>query len=85
MANEDPYSEGWILRIHSNNLRQDLKSLMIGNETETFYSQEVQRLYEVIEDVVGPLTADGGQLNNDIFGNLPQLGWERLTKLFLHT
>ena len=85
VANKDPYSEGWILRIHSHNLRQDLKNLMIGDETETFYSQEIQRLYEVIEDEVGPLTADGGQLNSDIFGNLPQLGWERLTKLFLRT
>jgi len=73
------------LRIHSPNLRQDLKNLMIGDETETFYSQEIQRLYDVIEDAVGPLTADGGQLNNDIFGNLPQLGWDRLTKLFLRT
>ncbi len=58
---------------------------MIGNETETFYSQEIKRLYEVIEDTVGPLAADGGQLNKDIFGNLPQLEWERLTKLFLRT
>jgi glycine cleavage system H lipoate-binding protein len=85
MANEDPYSEGWVLRIHTHNLRQDLKNLMIGEETETFYSEEVDRLYKVIEDETGPLTADGGKLHNDIFGNLPQLGWERLTKLFLHT
>jgi len=85
VANKDPYSEGWILRIHSHNLRQDLKNLMIGDETETFYSQEIRRLYEVIEDHAGPLTTDGGQLNSDIFGNLPELGWERLTKLFLRT
>lgn len=85
VANEDPYSEGWVLRIHTHNLRQDLKNLMIGEETETFYSQEINRLYGVIEDETGPLTADGGKLHNDIFGNLPQLGWERLTKLFLRT
>ena len=85
VANEDPYSEGWVLRIHTHNLRQDLKNLMIGEETETFYSQEIHRLYGVIEDETGPLTADGGKLHNDIFGNLPQLGWERLTKLFLRT
>ncbi len=85
LANKDPYSEGWILRIHSSDLRQDLKNLMIGDETEAFYSQEVDRLYNLIEDEAGPLSADGGQLHNDIFGNLPQLGWERLTRLFLHT
>jgi len=85
LANKDPYTEGWVLRIHTSGLRQDLKNLMIGNETEAFYSEEVDRLYKVIEDEAGPLTADGGKLHNDIFGNLPQLGWERLTKLFLHT
>jgi glycine cleavage system H lipoate-binding protein len=85
VANEDPYSEGWVLRIHTHNLRQDLKNLMIGEETETFYSQEIHRLYGVIEDETGPLAVDGGKLHNDIFGNLPQLGWERLTKLFLRT
>lgn len=84
-ANKDPYSEGWILRIHSSDLRQDLKNLMIGDETEAFYSQEVDRLYNLIEDEAGPLSADGGQLHNDIFGNMPQLGWDRLAKLFLRT
>jgi glycine cleavage system H lipoate-binding protein len=85
LANKDPYSEGWILRIHSSDLRQDLKNLMIGDETEAFYSKEVDRLYNLIEDEAGPLSTDGGRLHNDIFGNLPQLGWERLTRLFLHT
>jgi glycine cleavage system H lipoate-binding protein len=85
LANDDPYSEGWVLRIHPHNLRRDLKNLMIGDETETFYSREVGRLYQVIEETAGPLAADGGQLHHDIFGNLPGLGWERLTKLFLRT
>jgi hypothetical protein len=58
---------------------------MIGDETEAFYSKEVDRLYNLIEDEAGPLSTDGGRLHNDIFGNLPQLGWERLTRLFLHT
>jgi len=73
VANEDPYSEGWVLRIHTHNLRQDLKNLMIGEETETFYSQEIHRLYGVIEDETGPLTADGGKLHNDISGICPSL------------
>ena len=85
LANQDPYSEGWVVRIHSNNLRQDLKNLMIGNETRDFVGKEVDRLYQVIEKEAGPLTADGGCLGGDIYGNTPQLEWERLTKLFLHT
>lgn len=84
LANQDPYSEGWVLRIHSNNLRHDLKNLMIRSETEDFLKQEVGRLYQVIEDTV-PMAADGGRLGDDIYGKLPEIGWGKLTKLFLHT
>ena len=85
LANQDPYTDGWVLKIHSKNLRQDLQNLMIGNETKEFLNEEVDRLYGVIEDEAGPLAADGGQLGNDIYGNIPQVGWNRLVNLFLHT
>jgi len=85
LANQDPYSHGWVLRIHANNLRHDLKNLMMGNETQAFYAKELDRLYQAIEEEAGPLTVDGGQLGDDIFGSIPQAGWKRLTKLFLRT
>ena len=37
------------------------------------------------QEQAGPLATDGGFLSDDIYGKLPQLGWEKLTKLFLHT
>jgi glycine cleavage system H lipoate-binding protein len=82
-GSKDPYSEGWILRLHCASLRQDLKNLMIGDQAGEFIDQEVDRLYEAIEETAGPLAADGGYLSDDIFGNLPQLGWQNLTRLFL--
>jgi len=85
LANQDPYTEGWVLQVHANNLRDDIKNLMIKNETRDFLSEEIDRLYEVIEETAGPLAADGGQLGNDVFGNLPSIGWERLSRLFLHS
>ena len=84
LANEHPYSKGWVLRIHSNNLREDVRHLMISGETEDFLKQEVGRLYQVIEETV-PMAADGGHLGDDIYGKMPEIGWEKLTKLFLHT
>ena len=83
-ANTHPYDDGWVLRVHAENLRQDLKSLMIGSETETFIEKEVDRVYALIEEEVGPLAADGGYLGNDIFGSMPQIGWDTLQKHFLH-
>ena len=71
------------MRLHSNKLRRDLKGLMINTETGNFIGQEVDRLYDLIEETGGPLAVDGGHLGEDIFGNMPQLGWERITGMFL--
>jgi len=85
LANESPFSSGWIIRVFAKNLRQDLRDLMISNETRNFMGEEVTRLYRLIEEVDGPLAADGGYLGTDIYGSMPHLGWERLTDFFLRT
>ena len=85
LANDDPYTSGWVMRLHSDNLRQDLKNLMIGDQASQYLDGEIDRLYEVIEEEAGPLAADGGYLGNDIFGNLPKTSWQKLTRLFLNT
>lgn len=81
-AHEDPYASGWVVRLHSDTLRQDIQGLMIGDESREFLNKEVDRLFQVIEETTGPLAADGGTLGDDIFGNLPEIGWERLNREF---
>jgi glycine cleavage system H lipoate-binding protein len=85
LANQDPYTEGWVMCLHSKNLRQDLRNLMIGDEAGDYLDDEVDRLYQVIEEEAGPLAADGGYLGDDIYGNLAPEVWNRLTRDFLHT
>ncbi len=85
LANQDPYTQGWVMRLHSQNLRQDIKNLMIGEQASQYLDGEIDRLYEVIEEEAGPLAADGGYLGDDIYGNLPQTSWQKLTRQFLRT
>jgi len=85
LANQDPYTDGWVMCLHSTNLRQDLKELMIGNQAGDYLDDEIDRLYQVIEEEAGPLAADGGYLGDDIYGNLTPDVWEKLTRQFLHT
>jgi len=85
LANQDPYTQGWVMRLHSNNLRRDLKNLMIGDQAGAYLDEEINSLYQVIEEEVGPLAADGGYLGDDIYGNLPQTSWQKLTRIFLNT
>ena len=84
-ADQDPYTDGWIMRVRADKLRQDLKGLMIKDETEKFFNDQVEQLYQEIEEVSGPISADGGYLVEDIYGNMPGLSWDRLVAKFLHT
>lgn len=85
LANKDPYTDGWIVRLHSENLRNELKDLYMGSETKEFMEKEVRLLYDVIGESGGLLNTDGGFLGEDIYGKMPQIGWERLTGLFLRS
>lgn len=84
-AHSAPYTDGWVLRLHADSLREELKTLMIGSDTAAFYDQEVNRLYHEIEQGVGPMATDGGSLGDDISGNLPQMDWQRVMRLFFRT
>lgn len=82
LANSSPYSDGWVMKVQADNLREDIKHLMINQESEKFITEQVDLLYDLVEKVSGPLAADGGDFANDIFGSMPQLGWKRLTGIF---
>jgi glycine cleavage system H lipoate-binding protein len=84
-AAQNPYSDGWVMRIHATDLRTDLKELMIGGETQDFLKNEIDQVHQAVEDVAGPLAADGGFLGSDIYGSMPELGWDKLAKKFLRS
>jgi glycine cleavage system H lipoate-binding protein len=84
IANDEPYTAGWVMRVQSDSLRHEVKDLMIDKETEDFIEGQVKDLYRVIDETAGPMATDGGELGYDILGNMPQLGWDRMTRLFLH-
>ena len=62
-----------------------MKTLMSDTDSLGWIHQEINTLEDMIEEVAGPLAADGGYLQDDIYGNLPDLGWKNLTKTFLKT
>ena len=85
IANRQPYSDGWLFMIRTPDIKGTMKKLMADQSSLTWMNQEVNHLENMIEDVAGPLAADGGYLAEDIYGNLPDLGWNSLTQKFLKT
>jgi glycine cleavage system H lipoate-binding protein len=84
-ANREPYGDGWLFMVRTPDVKATMKKLMVDQSSLAWMSNEVTHLESMIEDVAGPLAADGGYLAEDIYGNLPNLGWNNLTKAFLRT
>jgi glycine cleavage system H lipoate-binding protein len=82
IANEDPYARGWILKVHADNLRQDLKNLLIGSESVKQLEQEIERLLREIEMTTGRSLSFGTDVHDGMTHHLPDIGWERLVRLF---
>jgi len=85
LANEAPYEEGWLFLIHHPDIKKMLKKLMPDTQGVEWMSREVGVLESMVEEAAGPLAADGGYLQEDVFSNVPQLDWKDLTKTFLKT
>ena len=85
LANREPYGDGWLFMVRTPDIKSAAKKLMTDTESLNWINSEVNQLEGMVEEVAGPLAADGGYLQNDIYGNLPDLGWQKLTKTFLKT
>ena len=85
VANQGPYEEGWLFMVRTPDIKGTINQLMTNAESLTWMNGELNKLEKMIEDVAGPLAADGGYLGEDIYGSLPDLGWSNLTKTFLKT
>ena len=85
LANREPYGEGWLLVIRNPDLKGSVKKLMDDTASLDWMAGEVGKLEGMIEAVAGPLAADGGYMIDDVYGNLPALGWKNLTRTFLKT
>lgn len=80
-----PYQDGWLFTVHNSDIKGAVKQLMPDEESITWLGNEVTTLEGMIEDITGPLSTDGGFLAKDVYGNLPTLGWNKLTHTFLKT
>jgi len=78
-----PYQDGWLFTVHHSNIKKAVKQLMKDEACVDWLDHEVSTLETMIEAVAGPLSADGGLLSSDVYGNLPTLGWKNLTCRFL--
>lgn len=81
---EDPYGNGWLVVVEPRHLKKDLAELYTDQAARTWLGAEVHRLEALVapESEV-PLAATGGEVIEDIYGNVPHLKWDQLVAEFL--
>lgn len=85
IANQEPYGDGWLFMVQTPDIKKSVKNLMSDTKSIDWTNTEVEQLENMVEEVAGPAAADGGYFTNDIYGALPNLGWDNLTQTFLKT
>lgn len=80
---QEPYSEGWVLKVQADHLLPELGSLFLGDQSQNFLAKEIDVLFDELEEVGLPLAADGGTLAQDVYGQVEDVSWKRLDELFL--
>lgn len=85
VANREPYGAGWLFVVRNPNIKGAVEPLLTDADSLAWIGREVDILEKMVEDAAGPLAADGGFFQEDIFGNVQKLGWRDLTQTFLKT
>ncbi len=85
LIHDDPYGEGWMMLVAAINLRPDLDTLISGEGSAAWIEEETSRLLGMLEPSVGATLQAGGSLIDDVYGQCPELGWDRLVKEFLRS
>ncbi|HMA66833.1 MAG TPA: glycine cleavage system protein H [Desulfosalsimonadaceae bacterium] len=85
IAHEDPYRNGWLFIVEPDMPKKNLRHLLFGKQCDAWIEEEQQHLLEIIDPKYKNLAATGGQPVDDVFGNVPDIGWERIVSEFLRT
>ncbi len=87
LSKKDPYGKGWLVVIDPvSGLRNKTRNLLFEQKAVSWLNAEVKKLEEMVMNVYGvPLAATGGEIVDDIFGNMHDVKWEDLVHKFLLT
>ncbi|MBW2018668.1 MAG: glycine cleavage system protein H [Deltaproteobacteria bacterium] len=80
-----PYEMGWLFMVEPTKMKKNLKDLMSGQESAEWMQNEATRLRNLVAEEYGATASAGGFPVDDIYGNLPEIAWERLVHEFLLT
>ncbi|MCK4919473.1 MAG: hypothetical protein KAS71_00415 [Bacteroidales bacterium] len=93
ILNEDPYEKGWIYKIKPSNWKEETNSYLLAEDATNWSIKELDRFKEFLTgDTMRKYSAepsmvllqDGGEIRDNLLGDLPNEVWEDFQKEFLN-
>jgi len=81
-ARKDPYSDGWLVAVHSPDAKINLRNLLSGALARAWTEQCAARLRAMLPSPAGALAQDGGVAIDDLSFQLSNRHWASVSKEF---
>lgn len=80
LPNQEPYADGWLVRIRPESPARERRALLRGSEARKWFRGEIDRLLARLlpSPATGPSLPDGGQIVHDLHRLVDDQSWERL-------
>jgi len=85
LINQDPYDEGWLIKVKSEKFGTNLKNLLRGNIARAWIEDTVNKLSTSINSNYGVVLQDGGTITNGFIKELAPDNWEQVAGEFFLT
>jgi glycine cleavage system H protein len=85
LAAEDPYGQGWVLKVKAPQLSANLRNLLSGRLARKWMEDSREALELRLMAFSGSVVQDGGEPASDLGHHLPKADWDRLAHEFLLT
>lgn len=83
LVNEGPFDEGWAVRLRPDNVSKERQLLLQGKTARDWFRKEIDRLIgAVLAEEAPTAAADGGTLVRDLYRQIDDSTWKRLTETF---
>lgn len=82
--NENPFTDGWAVRVEADSPGQQRQSLLRGSAARTWFRGEVERLRTALVNIGEPAATlpDGGVLVKEVYRQIDDATWDRLARTF---
>jgi glycine cleavage system H lipoate-binding protein len=85
LINEDPYQNGWLIKVKNPKLTSDLKNLLSGNLAKFWMQETIEKVGNLLSNNKGLALQDGGQVITGFAKEIADDKWDQLSREFLLT